>query len=292
MTSGVEVVEVTDPGCSWAWGSEPKIRLLRHRYGDRVAWRRVLGGLVEDMAVTTDDFDPVASVPRWRSYWEKVSGYTGAPWPATLWRMYTSTFPACAAAKAAEWQGVRIGDHVLRRLREATFVFGDPPVSAASMAAALTGIPGLDIDRLLEDAESPEVEAAFGSDREFARDPDPYVIGLDDPGEGSGRAKRDGDRRRYAFPTLLIAGPGGRAVVPGWKPLDRYLGALEVASPGITSEPPADLSPDEYLERWRTATDADFETGCGGVRPEAARWVDLGGGRLWLATIEAEERGL
>ena len=28
----VEVVEYTDVMCSWAWGSEPKLRLLRWRY--------------------------------------------------------------------------------------------------------------------------------------------------------------------------------------------------------------------------------------------------------------------
>lgn len=291
MPRDVEVVEVTDPGCSWAWGSEPKIRLLRHRYGERVAWRRVMGGLVEDMAVATDNFDPVASVPRWRRYWETVSGYTGAPWPATLRRMYTSTFPACAAVKAADRQGARIGDRVVRRLREAIFVFGDPPVSAASTAAALVGIPGLDVDTLLDDVEAPEVAAAFESDWETARNPDPYVVGLDDPGEGSGRAKRDGARLRYAFPTLVITGPDGRAVVPGWKPLDRYLAALESASPGITADPPADLSAEEYLERWHTATDVDFETSCGGARPDRAGWVDLGGGRLWLTAAEAAARG-
>src|SRR5436189_10931 len=31
----VEVVEFTDPRCSWAWGTEPKHRRLRWRYGDR-----------------------------------------------------------------------------------------------------------------------------------------------------------------------------------------------------------------------------------------------------------------
>jgi len=286
----VEVVEVTDPGCSWAWGSEPKMRMLHHLCGDRVAWRRVLGGLVEDMAAATDGFDPVGSAPRWSRYWKKVAGCTGAPWPVRLTRMYTSTFPACVVAKVAESRGARVADQVLRRLREAIFVFGEPPEDSASIGAALIGIPGL--GALIADAGLPGAEVSFRADWEATRNPDPYVIDLDDPGEGSGRAKRDGDRYRYVFPTLVISGPGGRAVVPGWKPLDRYLAALEVASPGITSEPPVNLSPDAYLERWRTATDPDFEIGCGGARPEHAHTVDYGGGRLWLAAAEAEARGL
>jgi protein-disulfide isomerase-like protein with CxxC motif len=44
----VEVVEYTDVMCSWAWGSEPKLRLLRWRYEDRCDWRLVMGGLVGD----------------------------------------------------------------------------------------------------------------------------------------------------------------------------------------------------------------------------------------------------
>lgn len=290
MTSDVEVAEFTDPGCSWAWGSEPKMRLLRGRYGDRVTWRRVLGGLVEDMAAATESFDPAGSVPRWRRYWEKVSGYTGAPWPAGLSRMYSSTFPACLVAKAAEMQGPDVADRVLRRLREATFFFGEPPDDEASTRAALVGVAGLDAERLIADSRSSEVAAAFRSDREETRDPDPYVIGLEDPGEGSGRAKRDGDGHRYVFPTLVISGPAGRVVVPGWKPLERYLEALEAVAPGLTASPRADLLPDAYLERWGTATKADFEIGCGGGRPGAAEIVDLGGGRLWFAPPGIEER--
>jgi predicted DsbA family dithiol-disulfide isomerase len=33
----VEVVEYTDVMCSWAWGSEAKLRRLRWRYEDRYA---------------------------------------------------------------------------------------------------------------------------------------------------------------------------------------------------------------------------------------------------------------
>lgn len=293
MACDVDVIEFTDPGCSWAWGSEPKMRLLRHRYGARVRWRRVIGGLVEDMAVATEGFDPVGSVPRWREYWRKVSTYTGAPWPEKLTRMYTSTFPACRMAKAAERQGDEVAEHVLRRLREATFVLGEPPDGDASIEAAVVGVPGLDVERLMADAGSVEVEIAFRAGWEETRDPDPYVIGLDDPGEGSGRAKRDGDRRRYVFPTLVVSGPGGRTVVPGWKPLDDYVRALEVASPGVTGGPPPDLPPAEYLDVWRTATDADFDACCAGAQaPGGARWIESGGGRLWLSAAEAEMRGL
>ena len=45
-----EVTEYTDPICSWAWGTEPKLRLLQWRPGHRLSWRVAMGGLVGDAA--------------------------------------------------------------------------------------------------------------------------------------------------------------------------------------------------------------------------------------------------
>ena len=47
----VGVTYYTDPGCSWAWGTEPKVRKLVWEFGERLAWRYVMGGLVGDRAV-------------------------------------------------------------------------------------------------------------------------------------------------------------------------------------------------------------------------------------------------
>jgi hypothetical protein len=40
----IDVVEFTDQDCSWAWGTEPKLRRLRWRYGPLLRWRRVMAG--------------------------------------------------------------------------------------------------------------------------------------------------------------------------------------------------------------------------------------------------------
>ena len=40
----VGVTYYTDPGCSWAWGTEPKVRKLAWEFGERLAWRYVMGG--------------------------------------------------------------------------------------------------------------------------------------------------------------------------------------------------------------------------------------------------------
>jgi len=149
----IEVVEYTDPGCSWAWGSEPKLRLLRWRFGDRLRWRRVLGGLIGDMRNYLDGFDAVQAAPGFSRYWAHVAATTGMPYPAGLSWMYRSTEPACLAAKAAELQGADVAERVLRRLREATFVFGEPPDTPERIRTALRGVPALDLGTMLASSQ-------------------------------------------------------------------------------------------------------------------------------------------
>src|SRR6185295_5535590 len=124
------VVEYTDPICSWAWGSEPKLRRLRWRFGDQVGWRRVMGGLVGDASAGKPDWDRIRAAGRMSDYWKRVSAITGAPYPKPMHIMPRSTDPAGRAVKAAELQGEAVAARVLRRLRESIFVFGRGPETA------------------------------------------------------------------------------------------------------------------------------------------------------------------
>ncbi|MEU0845259.1 hypothetical protein ABZ370_38140 [Streptomyces sp. NPDC005962] len=69
------------------------------------------------------------------------------------------------------------------------------------------------------------------------------MIGLDAaPGPHGGRAKEIGERRRYALPTLLLDGPGGRVCVPGRRPFDVYLDAARAAAGEVALPDPVRLS--------------------------------------------------
>ena len=65
---GIEVVEFTDPGCSWAWGTEPKLRLLQWRYGEQLRAAGVTKGMLrlsvglEDAADLIADLDEALNV--------------------------------------------------------------------------------------------------------------------------------------------------------------------------------------------------------------------------------------
>jgi len=291
----VEVIEYTDPGCSWAWGTEPKLRRLRWRYGDRLSWRRVLGGLVGDMERYTPGFDAPRAAGHFGRYWRSVAERTGMPFPAPLVRMYRSTEPSCRAVKAAELQGDVVAGGVLRRLRESTFVFGDPPDERERILASVVGVGGLDRERLARDLDSAEVERAFRADWEETRQPSDLVRNLPE-GEGSGRAKYSEGHWRYVFPTVVFRGPGGEHTAAGWQPYEAYVAALEAASRGASAAARArpDPNPEEVLATWGTvaAYELDFLCGNGALPPRDAIAHRWDGGLLWMVPAEATARGV
>ncbi|MDG6104237.1 DsbA family protein [Dactylosporangium aurantiacum] len=221
------VVEYTDPMCPWAWGSEPTFRRLRELTAARFRWRRVYGILFD----LDDDPppDPDAEAAWYHRFVRDVSGHTGAPCPARLERVAVSSWPASLGAKAAARQGLE--DVVLRRLREAMFLRGEPADTPERVLAAAAAVPGLDLARLARDLASPEVAAAVRADWLETRRPAPEVIGLTAPGPHCGAAKEIDGGLRYALPTLLFEGPLGRQIVPGWRPLRQYLDAAERVAP-------------------------------------------------------------
>ncbi|MEY2436496.1 MAG: hypothetical protein QOF97_1332 [Acidimicrobiaceae bacterium] len=258
----VELVEYTDPWCSWAWGTEPKLRLLRWRFGDRLAWRTVMGDLVADLRTERSDFDPVRAAPRRAEYWREVHEHTGMPWPEHLRWVPVRSEVAGRAVKAAEQQGQDVGRWLLRALRESCFIDGRPADDRERVLALSESVAGLDHDRLAADLDSTEVDAAWRADRDETRRPNDYVRTLQETHVGKGNAKPDGDGWRYVFPTLLFRGPGGEHTVPGWQPWERYLEAMDAARPGSTVDPRPDPSPDEARATFGRLTDRELSFLC------------------------------
>lgn len=252
MTAPLSVSEYTDPACPWAWGSEPKFVWLRGvlgcescppagvdagEPGTGVTWRRVFG-------ILFDEGEPPAPDPEAEAAWyleelREISGHTGRPAPDRLGWVSATSWPASLAAKAAERQGPDAADAVLRRLRETTFLDGRPADTDRRVADVLRTLePFVDVESVLCDADSPEVLEAVRRDHAETRDPVPEVFRIDGHPRHPGRAKPLGedasDGFRYALPTLVFAGSGGRAVVPGWRRADEYLDAVRRAAPELS----------------------------------------------------------
>jgi predicted DsbA family dithiol-disulfide isomerase len=237
------VIEYTDPACPWAWGSEPKFQWLRgvldcpsSASAGAVLWRRVFGILFDEGEAPAPD--PAAEAAWYLEELAEISGHTGAPYPDRLGWVTATSWPASLAAKAAERQGPQSADAVLRRLRETTFLAGEPADTPQRVLAAVHGLPGLDIEMLATDAAGPEVREAVRRDWAETRAPCPEVFAIDEAGRHTGRAKPLGedpsDGYRYALPTLLFIGAGGRFAVAGWRPEDQYLDAVRRAAPALS----------------------------------------------------------
>jgi protein-disulfide isomerase-like protein with CxxC motif len=279
----VEVVEYTDVMCSWAWGSEPKLRLLRWRYEDRCDWRLVMGGLVGDRT-QNPAWEPVGPVPKTIAFWAQVAAHTGAPYPVHLKWIARCSDASGIGLCAARLQGDDIALAMLRRMREAIFIFGCPPDTLTRVLDAVQGTPGLDIERFARDLHGPEALVAYRADWEETRKPNAYVRHLQGDWPGIGNLKQTDGRERYAFPTLLFRGPGGEHTVPGWCPFTAYLEAMEKAVPGSTATPRPDPTPNEAFARWPLLTATELAILCGpkAEPPSGAKTYDWGDGVVYL----------
>lgn len=283
----MEVVEYTDAMCSWAWGTEPKLRRFRWRFEDQISLTQVMGHLVEDEHMP--DRDPVAGAPKLQRYWRAVHGITGMPGADPLHRTTRGSMASGLTMRAAARQGDGVAELVMRRLREATFVFGEPPDSPERTGHAVRGVQGLDEARLAADVVGVEVASAYEADRERTRRPNREVLELDGdrPGIGRARATPDG-RMRFVFPTLVFRGPGGEHTAPGWVPYEDYEEAF-VAAGGSLADARRDPTPQEAFERWPTLAPIELAQLCGpdALVPEGVvthRWA---GGELHLRSDEA-----
>ena len=280
----VEVVEYTDPWCSVAWGTEPVLRRLRWRYGDRFAWRTVMGDLVADRRIARPDFDQVRAAPKLAEYWERAFENTQMTWPVHLRWAPLSSAVAGRAVKAAQLQGDEVAGALSRALRESCFLFSTP-ADTIERVAVVAGWVDADVDRLLADIGGPRVAESWAADRAETRAPNEYVRTCDETQWGRGNAKPDGETGwRYVFPTLLFRGPGGEHTVAGWHPWEHYVAAMEAASPGSTSDPRRDPTPDEAIAEWPVLTEREVDVVCGsGARePTGVVPFEWGAGRAWL----------
>ena len=274
----VSVIEFTDPACPWAWGSEPTFRWLRLALGEQAHWRRVFGILFD----TIDDPapDPAAETAWYARNLLDISRHTSAPYPGRLEWLTRTSWPASIVAKAAEAQGSAVADRVLRRLRETTFILGTPADTMPAALDAAADVPGLDERALADSAEDPATAAAVQRDWAEAREPPAELIGLDGPPPHSGRAKEAHGRYRFALPTLVFAGPGGRSTVPGWRPMTEYHDAVMRCAPDLSITPPV-LSPQTALETFGSLTLRDLELLTNGSEPAGVA-VQTGNGPIWL----------
>jgi predicted DsbA family dithiol-disulfide isomerase len=205
----VEVAHYTDAACPWAYNFEPTLRALEARYGDQLRVRTVMIGLSESHAdyVARGYTAEGTSLSRRRFRRRGMPMATG-PRP----RPY-GTGPACRLVKAAELQGVPQAEAVLRTLRFGWFTTDLVMDEGDTLRAVAESVDGLDAERALADARTPEVEEAYQRDRAEARNPTRFSVKL-------GRTAATDGPDRYTAPSLVLRAEGRELVAPGYQPFE------------------------------------------------------------------------
>ena len=82
ISPAIELIEYTDPYCTWCWGSEPILRHIQEVYKEQVHVSFVMGGLTDDTAGISDPANGIGGAD-WKhqvaAHWLDASSQHGMP---------------------------------------------------------------------------------------------------------------------------------------------------------------------------------------------------------------------
>jgi putative protein-disulfide isomerase len=168
----IEIIEFTDPVCTWCWGSEPVLRKLEMRFGEQVKISYIMGGLVKDITSFYDSYndiggDPDRSNKNIARHWVEASERHGMPVKSEGFKLFSkehpSTYPQNIAYKAAQMQDPTLANKFLRRIREASAAEARQ-TNTTEVLLELASEVGLDIARFLDDFTHGSAQKAFEQD--------------------------------------------------------------------------------------------------------------------------------
>jgi len=250
--SQLQITYYTDPLCSWSWAFEPQWRRLRDTFGEQITWSYCMGGLIVDWQQYNDPLNDISRPVQMGPQWFQVQALSGMPFNERIW--YTdppaSSYPACLAVKAAERQGLFIGEIYLRRLREAVMLeqrnISRRDVLSAVAQEVANAYPSFDAEQFALDLDSQAVQDAFREDLKEAR----Y-------------------REIGRFPTLILRPLSGRSlIIVGYRPYAVLCEAVAQVAPTLL---PRRSPPDAvgYVATWGRITLCEIAEGLG-VEPTVA----------------------
>ncbi len=234
MNTKIEIIEFTDPACTWCWGSEPVLRKLQYRYNEQLKISFVMGGLVEDAHTFMDPRNNIGGdLKKFNEqvaiHWLEASERHGMPVQAEGFKLFDddnpSTFPMNIAYKAAQFQDEEKANKFLRRMREA--------IAAEAKQANLMEIlielaqeSELNIGEFIADMESGKAENAFQEDRYTSR-----------------------SYQANGFPSFLIKNQKGKEIMlRGYQSYESFQSTLNHLYSGDLIEDKKEVSEDNIIE--------------------------------------------
>ncbi len=209
----IHVRYFTDPLSAWCWGTEPAWLHLVELYGPQFALELRMAGLYQSLEEVTASASAFHRPDQIAMQWEEVAHLTGMPLDSEVWLKAppASSWPACAAVKAAEAQDPAMALVFLRRLREAALC-ERADVADPEVLSRLASAVGLDVARFDGDLESGAAGEAFNEDLVLAAE-----IGA------------------VSTPAFFFFGPGGVAEVRGARSFEDLEAALAQVAGGALS---------------------------------------------------------
>ena len=236
----IKATLITDPGCPWAYSAEPAMTTLRWRYGDQLDWRVVMIGLTESGA----QYEERGYTPALTALARIGFGRFGMPFATAPRARMVGTGRACRALVAVRLRDPSLVRPALRALHFAWFTSDLLLDEDEGIAAALSGVDGLDPAELVARIEDPEVEEAYQRDRSEARS------AAGSPASLQGKTTNTDGAERYTAPTLVVErDDGARLVAGGHQPLAAYDVVVSNIDPALHCEPTPD-DPMPLLERF------------------------------------------
>lgn len=224
QTNTLEIIEFTDPVCTWCWASEPVLRALKARYAHQLDISFIAGGLVKDIRNFEDVGNEIGGNPSDSNkqiavHWLEASQHHGMPVTTGPLQLFSaehpSSYPQNIAYKAAQFEDHALADKFLRRLREATAVEAKQ-TNREDVLLTLAQEVGLDREKLLSHYSDGSALAAFEEDLATAR---AYRVRL--------------------FPTFILRYKGKEVIMENYQRVEDFEQAIRTLSKGeLTSNIP------------------------------------------------------
>jgi 2-hydroxychromene-2-carboxylate isomerase len=226
----VQVTHFSDPGCPWAWSASPAIAALKWRYGDQLEWRNVMIGLTENGAVYEQrGYTPAGQARGYRTFRER-----GMPFATQPRTQVHGTWPMCRVVVATRRLAPEREYAVFRALQFAQFTTTAFLEDPDELRNAISWVPGIDADAIIEAANDPETERVFAQDRDEARTAE------GGPTEFQGKSANTDGRVRYTAPSIKFSHGTSTLEAGGFQSFEAYDVCVANLDTSLTRRAPAE----------------------------------------------------
>ena len=218
----------SDPACPWAYSESPALRVIEWRYGDQVDWKLVLIGLTEDASqYAARGYTPLRGALGQLSFRRYGMPFAPSPKPRL-----SATARACRAVVAARLQSPGSEFVVFRALQLANFTTGLVLEDDEGLRDALSKVPGIDADAIVDALDSGAVTVAYEADKADSR------TAAGSPTELQGKAGNTDGVVRYTAPSIIFQSNCTRLEAGGFQPVEAYDVLIANLDPTLERRPP------------------------------------------------------